>query len=154
MENARLQQSLEQSQRSESSLLSVCALLAGALWPAFGRIRALSSQRKILSEYVRTLESLRDQSNTLGEMLSKEMEGEKRKKEESSAKEKLLRDGRSPVLVFRVGVITVLAANRLRYFGCCSLKLFVSSESPGEFGGMSTVCSGKTSRKMLDFKGG
>ena len=51
-------------------------------------------------------------------------------------------------------MITVLAANRLRYFGCCSLKLFVLSESPGEFGGMSTVCSGKTSRKMLDFKGG
>ena len=153
MQNARLQQSLEQSQRSESSLLTVCALLAGALWPAFGRIRALSSQRKILSDYLRTLESLRDQSNTLGEMLSNEMEGEKRKKEETLAKERVLRDGRSPVLVFRVGVIAVIAANRLRYFGSCSLKLFVSSESPGEFGGMSIVCSGRMSKKIPDFKG-
>ncbi|XP_020628839.1 coiled-coil domain-containing protein 171-like isoform X2 [Orbicella faveolata] len=154
MENARLQLSLEQSQRSESSLLTVCALLAGALWPAFGRIRALASQRKILSEYSRTLESLRDQSNTLGEMLSNEMEGEKREKDESrTAKKQLLRDGRSPVLVFRVGVIAVIAANRLRYFGSCSLKLFVSSESPGEFSGMSTVCCGKTSKKTADFKG-
>lgn len=154
MENARLQLSLEQSQRSESSLSTVCALLAGALWPAFGRIRALSSQRKILSEYSRTLESLRDQSNTLGEMLSNEMAGEKREKEESRGKKQLLRDGRCPVLVFRVGVIAVIAANRLRYFGSCSLKLFVSSESPGEFGGMSIVCCGKTSKKMSDFKGG
>ena len=155
MDNARLQQSLEQSQRNESSLLTVCALLAGALWPAFGRIRALASQRKILSEYARTLESLRDQSNTLGEMLSNEMEGEKRKKEvESSTKEKALRDGRSPVLVFRVGVIAVIAANRLRYFGSGSLKLFVSSESPGEFAGMSIVCCGRTSKKIPDFKGG
>ena len=155
MENARLQLSLEQSQRSESSLLTACGLLAGALWPAFGRIRALASQRKILSEYSRTLESLRDQSNTLGEMLSNEMEGEKREKEESrAAKKQLLRDGRSPVLVFRVGVIAVIAANRLRYFGSCSLKLFVSSESPGEFSGMSIVCCGKTSKKMTDFKGG
>lgn len=154
MENARLQLSLEQSQRSESSLLTVCALLAGALWPAFGRIRALASQRKILSEYSRTLESLRDQSNTLGEMLSNEMEGEKREKNESrTAKKQLLRDGRSPVLVFRVGVIAVIAANRLRYFRSCSLKLFVSSESPGEFSGMSTVCCGKTSKKTADFKG-
>ena len=154
MENARLQLSLEQSQRKESSLLTVCALLAGALWPAFGRIRALASQRKILSEYSRTLESLRDQSNTLGEMLSNEMEGEKREKEESRAdKKQLLRDGRSPVLVFRVGVIAVIAANRLRYFGSCSLKLFVSSESPGEFSGMSIVCCGKTSKKTADFKG-
>ena len=153
MENARLQQSLEQSQRSESSLLTVCALLAGALWPAFGRIRALASQRKILSDYLRTLESLRDQSNTLGEMLSNEMESEKGKKEETSVKGRVLRDGRSPVLVFRVGVITVIAANRLRYFGACSLKLFVSSESPGEFGGMSTVCTGKLSRKAPEFKG-
>ncbi|KAJ7371526.1 hypothetical protein OS493_024866 [Desmophyllum pertusum] len=153
MENARLQLSLEQSQRSESSLSTVCALLAGALWPAFGRIRALSSQRKILSEYSRTLESLRDQSNTLGEMLSNEMAGEKREKEESRGKKQLLRDGRCPVLVFRVGVIAVIAANRLRYFGSCSLKLFVSSESPGEFGGMSIVCCGKTSKKMSDFKG-
>ena len=154
MENARLQLSLEQSQRSESSLLTVCALLAGALWPAFGRIRALASQRKILSEYSRTLESLRDQSNTLGEMLSNEMEGEKREKEESrTVKKQLLRDGRSPVLVFRVGAIAVIAANRLRYFGSCSLKLFVSSESPGEFSGMSIVCCGKTSKKTADFKG-
>lgn len=153
MENARLQQSLEQSQRSESSLLTVCALLAGALWPAFGRIRALASQRKILSDYLRTLESLRGQSNTLGEMLSNEMEGEKGKKEETSVKGRVLRDGRSPVLVFRVGVITVIAANRLRYFGACSLKLFVSSESPGEFGGMSTVCTGKLSGKAPEFKG-
>lgn len=155
MENARLQLSLEQSQRSESSLLTVCALLAGALWPAFGRIRALASQRKILSEYLRTLESLRDQSNTLGEMLSNEMESEKREKEEPrGAKKHLLRDGRSPVLVFRAGVIAVIAANRLRYFGSCSLKLFVSSECPGEFGGMSIVCCGKTSKKTSDFKGG
>ena len=153
MENARLQQSLEQSQRSESSLLTVCALLAGALWPAFGRIRALASQRKILSEHLRTLESLRDQTNTLGEMLSNEMVNENRKKEESATKERVLRDGRSPVLVFRVGVIAVIAANRLRYFGSCSLKLFVSSESPGEFGGMSIVCCGRTARKT-DFKGG
>ena len=152
MENARLQQSLEQSQRGESSLLTVSALLAGALWPAFGRIRALTSQRKILSEYIRILESLRDQSNTLSEMLSNEMESEKPTKEESSTKERVLRDGRCPVLVFRVGVIAVIAANRLRYFGSCSLRLFVSSESPGEFGAMSTVCCGRTSRKM-NFKG-
>lgn len=153
MENARLQLSLEQSQKSESSMLTVCALLAGALWPAFGRIRALAAQRKILSEYSRTLESLRDQSSTLGEMLSNEMEGEKRE-ESRGTKKQFLRDGRSPVLVFRVGVIAVIAANRLRYFGSCSLKLFVSSESPGEFSGMSIVCCGKTSKKTSDFTGG
>lgn len=154
MENARLQQSLEQSQRGESSLLAVCALLAGALWPAFGRIRALSSQRKILSEYVRTLESLRDQTNTLSEMLSNEMEGEKRAKEEppSQSSRRLLRDGRNPVLVFRVGVIAVIAINRLCNLGSCSLKLFVSSESPGEFGGMSVVCCGRRT-KAMNFKG-
>ncbi|XP_015759293.1 PREDICTED: coiled-coil domain-containing protein 171-like [Acropora digitifera] len=154
MENARLQQSLEQSQRGESSLLAVCALLAGALWPAFGRIRALSSQRKVLSEYVRTLESLRDQTNTLSEMLSNEMEGEKRAKEEplSQSSRRLLRDGRNPVLVFRVGVIAVIAINRLCNLGSCSLKLFVSSESPGEFGGMSVVCCGRRT-KAMNFKG-
>lgn len=148
MENARLQQSLEQSQRGESSLLTVCALLAGALWPAFGRVRALTSQRKMLSEYVRTLESLRDQSNTLSEMLSNEMEGEKRAKEESVSRTRVLRDGRSPVLVFRVGVIAVIAAHRLHYFGSCSSKLFLSSESPGEFGGMSVVCCVRRTKKM------
>ena len=153
MENARLQLSLEEIQRSESSLLTVCALLAGALWPAFGRIRALASQRRTLSEYVRTLESLRDKTNTLGEMLSHEMEAEKREKDTSQSKKRSLRDGRCPVLVFRVGVIAVIAANRLRHFGSFSLKLFVSSESPGEFGGMSIVCCGQMSRKA-DFRGG
>lgn len=152
MENARLQLSLEEIQRSESSLLTVCALLAGALWPAFGRIRALASQRRILSEYVRTLESLRDKTNTLGEMLSHEMEAEKREKDTPQSKKRSLRDGRCPVLVFRVGVIAVIAANRLRHFGSFSLKLFVSSESPGEFGGMSIVCCGQMSRKA-DFRG-
>lgn len=153
MENARLQLSLEEIQRSESSLLTVCALLAGALWPAFGRIRALASQRRILSEYVRTLESLRDKTNTLGEMLSHEMEAEKREKDTPQSKKRSLRDGRCPVLVFRVGVIAVIAANRLRHFGSFSLKLFVSSESPGEFGGMSIVCCGQMSRKA-EFRGG
>ena len=153
MESARLRQSLENSQKGEASLLTVCGLLTGALWPAFGRIRALASQRKMLSDYVRVLESLRAQSNTLGEMLSNEMDVQKSAQDKPPSRVALLRDGRSPVLLFRVGVITVLAANRLRYFGSCSVKLFVSSESPGEFGGMSMVCCGGVSTRISHWKG-
>ena len=148
----KFQEALDKSQAQKDSLLCACALLAGALWPAFSRIRALTTQRNILSEYLKTLESLREQTNNLSEMLSSEMDREE-KAERSRSRRVFFGDGRQPMLVFRAGVIAVIAANRLYYFSSCTSKAFASSESPGELGGVSVVCSGGVSKARVDFRG-
>ena len=154
-ENIRLQQALQQSHRHKGSLLTSCALLAGALWPAFIRIRSLASQRNILSEYVNCLEILRQKTRTLSEMLNSEMDEKDKEKQLQSYHNgrAILKNGRRPILLFRVGVIVVLAANRIHHFSNVNSKLFVSTECPGEIGGLSVVLCGGVDKTSKPFKG-
>lgn len=145
-QNAKLIHSLEYMSRDNCSLLAACALLTGSLWPAYNRIRSLTSQRNVLNEYVNALEGLRRMARNLSEMLSNELEDE-------SASEVSSRKGRHPLLVFRTAVIVVIAANRLRYYGHVSSKLFVSAACPGEIGGLSVVVAGGIRSYQNNFTG-
>ena len=62
-------------------------------------------------------------------------------------------DGRRPILVFRVGVIAVLAANRIHHFAAVSSRVFISTECPGEIGGLSAVLCGGVGKTRRPFKG-
>ena len=137
LQNVKFQEALDKSQEEKSALLSACALLSGALWPAYSRIRALTAQRNVLGEYLKVLESLRQQTHSLGEMLSTEMDTDA-KAERSRAEGASLRDGRRPALVFRAAAIAVIAANRLCHFRAVSSRAFASSDCPG--GTFRNVC--------------
>ena len=128
-------------------------MLSGALWPAFVRIRTLTSQRNILSEYVNCLEMLRQQTHNLTEMLNSEMEDKEKESQSHYSGRRLFADGRKPILVFRIGVIAVLAANRVYHFAAVSSKLFVSTDCPGEIGGLSPVLCGGVQKTRKPFKG-
>lgn len=152
-QNNKLIHSMEYMSRDNSSLLAACALLTGSLWPAYNRIRSLTSQRNILNEYANALEGLRRMARNLSEMLNNELE-EESSFETVSPRGRLSRsDGRHLVLVFRSAVIAVIAANRLRYFGHISSKIFISAACPGEIGGLSVVVAGGVSSYEDNFTG-
>ncbi|XP_048583728.1 coiled-coil domain-containing protein 171 isoform X2 [Nematostella vectensis] len=149
--NTKLLQAVEKYSRQNASMLAACALLAGSLWPAYTRIRALTSQRNFLSDYARSLESLKHMVRSLSDMLTNELD-EDTKSDSSPTGFRAFSDGRRPVLVFRSGAIAVIAANRLRYFGSTSAKMFVSAECPGEMGGLSVVFAGGVQRSKTQFR--
>ncbi|KAK3744102.1 hypothetical protein QZH41_016791, partial [Actinostola sp. cb2023] len=142
-QNHKLIHSMDNMSRDNSSLLAACGLLTGSLWPAYNRIRSLSSQRNILNEYANSLEGLRRMVRNLSEMLNHELEDEAIP-EGTPPRSPVFYDGRHPMLVLRTAVIAVIATNRLRYFGHTGSKLFVSAACPGDIGGLSVVVAGGT----------
>ncbi|KFV55393.1 Coiled-coil domain-containing protein 171, partial [Tyto alba] len=118
LENVSVKNMLMQVQKEHSSLLAACALLAGGLYPLYGRSCAMSSQRDLLQDQVNIYELANQEIRTLVHALSDV--------EENNQDEAKLKKGKFKGLihVFRRGVIAVLAANRLKVLGQSSSSLF------------------------------
>ncbi len=99
-----LEQRLIQTQKEHSALLATCALLSGALYPHLSRINLLASQRMFLEERLYAIESFKSQAKELAETLAMEVEDVEQGRQEKRP--------RNLMLLFRVGVIAVIAANR------------------------------------------
>ncbi|XP_074022212.1 coiled-coil domain-containing protein 171 [Numenius arquata] len=118
VENVSVKNTLMQVQKEHSSLLAACALLAGALYPLYGRSCAMSSQRNLLQDQVNIYELVNQEIKTLVHALS---DVEENNQDEANLKK---RKFRSLIHVFRRGVIAVLAANRLKVLAQSSSSLF------------------------------
>ena len=103
-ECVELEQRLIQTQREHSALLAACALLSGALYPQFHKINLLASQRTFLEEQGLAMDSFKSQAKELAETLAMEIEDVERGNQQRKPKNLLM--------VFRTGVIAVIAANR------------------------------------------
>ncbi|KAI8499369.1 hypothetical protein Bbelb_231330 [Branchiostoma belcheri] len=132
-ECADLRGKLSRVQSEHSSLLTACALLVGALYPMYARVGALAAQRSLMEEQFHNCEAMKHQAKILVETLSSAMG-------EMTGTVPATRPW-NPVLKFRVGVIAVLAANRLNSFAGQGCKLFVSHDAPDGVG-RSIVCIG------------
>ncbi|XP_023571622.1 coiled-coil domain-containing protein 171 [Octodon degus] len=139
-ENSHFKTVLSKIQREQTSLLAACALLAGALYPLYGRACALSTQRDFLQEQVNTFELFKLEIRTLAQALSAV---EEKKQEEAKMKKKPFK---GLIRVFRKGVIAILAANRLKILGQSCASLFTWMESFKEGIGM-LVCTGEPKDK-------
>nr|XP_021144489.1 coiled-coil domain-containing protein 171 isoform X4 [Columba livia]XP_021144490.1 coiled-coil domain-containing protein 171 isoform X4 [Columba livia] len=118
LENVSVKNMLTQVQKEHSSLLAACALLAGALYPLYGRSCAMSSQRHLLQDQVNIYELVNREIRTLAHALS---DAEENNQHEATLKE---RKFKGLIRVFRRGVIAVLAANRLKVLAQSSTSLF------------------------------
>ncbi|KGL80442.1 Coiled-coil domain-containing protein 171, partial [Tinamus guttatus] len=118
LENVHVKNTLTQIQKEHSSLLAACALMAGALYPLYGRACALSTQRDLLQDQVNVYELVSQEIRTLAHALS---DVEEKKQDEAKIKKRKLK---SLIRVFRKGVIAVLAANRLKVIGQSCSALF------------------------------
>uniref|UniRef100_A0A8C5XC58 Coiled-coil domain containing 171 n=1 Tax=Microcebus murinus TaxID=30608 RepID=A0A8C5XC58_MICMU len=140
LENLHFKKVSSQTQREQTSLLAACALMAGALYPLYSRSCALSTQRDFLQEQVNNFELFKLEIRTLAQALSTV---EEKKQEEAKMKKKSFK---GLIRVFRKGVITVLAANRLKILGQSCSSLFTWMESFKEGIGM-LVCIGEPKDK-------
>uniref|UniRef100_A0A8V0YNV9 Coiled-coil domain containing 171 n=1 Tax=Gallus gallus TaxID=9031 RepID=A0A8V0YNV9_CHICK len=118
LENLYVKNTLTQIQKEHSSLLAACALLAGALYPLYGRSCAMSIQRDLLQDQVNIYELVNQEIRTLVHILS----GVEEEKEDDAKIKK--HKFRGLIHVFRRGVIAVLAANRLKVLAQSSSSLF------------------------------
>ncbi|NXX18221.1 CC171 protein, partial [Podargus strigoides] len=116
--NISVKNTLTQVQKEHSSLLAACALLAGALFPLYGRWCAMSSQRDLLQDQVNIHELVNQEIKTLVHILS---DVEENNQDEAKLKKRRFR---GLIHVFRRGVIAVLAANRLKVLAQSSSSLF------------------------------
>ncbi|CAH1255618.1 CCDC171 [Branchiostoma lanceolatum] len=133
-ECADLRGKLSRAQSEHSSLLTACALLIGALYPMYARTGALAAQRALMEEQFNNCEAMKHQAKILVETLSSAM-GEMTGTVSTTTRPW------NPILKFRVGVVAVLAANRLNSFTGQGCKLFVSHDAPDGVG-RSIVCIG------------
>ncbi|KFQ11077.1 Coiled-coil domain-containing protein 171, partial [Leptosomus discolor] len=118
LENVSVKNMLMQVQKEHSSLLAACALLAGALYPLYGRSCTMSSQRHLLQDQVNTYELVKQEIRTLVHALS---DVEEDSQDETKLKKRRFK---GLIRVFRRGVIAVLAANRLKVLAQSSSTLF------------------------------
>ncbi|XP_032532862.1 coiled-coil domain-containing protein 171 isoform X5 [Chiroxiphia lanceolata] len=118
LESVSVKNTLTQFQKEHSSLLAACALLAGALYPLYGQLCAMSSQRDLLQDQVNIYELVNQKIRTLVHALS---DGEENSPNEVKIKK---RKFQGLIYVFRRAVIAVLAAKRLKVLAQSSSSLF------------------------------
>ncbi|NWH63404.1 CC171 protein, partial [Geococcyx californianus] len=118
VENISVKNKLTHVQEEHSSLLAACALLAGALYPLYGRLCAMSSQRDLLQDQVNIYELVNQEIRTLVHALS---DAEQNNQDEAKLKK---RKFSGLIWVFRRSVIVILAANRLKVLAQYSSSLF------------------------------
>lgn len=140
LESISVKKMLTQFQKEHSSLLTACALLAGALYPLYGRLCAMSSQRDLLQDQVNVYELVNQKIRTLVHALSN---GEENSQDEAKLKK---RKSQSLIYVFRRAVIAVLAANRLKVLAQSSSSLFTWTNGLKEGTGI-PVCVGESTGK-------
>ncbi|XP_063035664.1 coiled-coil domain-containing protein 171 isoform X6 [Melospiza melodia melodia] len=144
LENISVKKMLTQFQKEHSSLLAACALLAGALYPLYGRLCAMSSQRDLLQDQANIYELVNQKIRTLVLALSHDKENNQ---DEAKLKR---RKSQGLIYVFRRAVIAVLAANRLKVLAQSSSSLFTWTNGLKEGIGI-PVCVGeyKGKRNLL-----
>ncbi|NXM22021.1 CC171 protein, partial [Ploceus nigricollis] len=140
IENTFVKKMLTQFQKEHSSLLAACALLAGALYPLYGRLCAMSSQRDLLQDQANIYESVNQKIRTLVHALSDDKESNQ---DEAKLKK---RKSQGLIYVFRRAVIAVLAANRLKILAQSSSSLFTWTNGLKEGIGI-PVCVGESKGK-------
>ncbi|XP_041341491.1 LOW QUALITY PROTEIN: coiled-coil domain-containing protein 171 [Pyrgilauda ruficollis] len=140
LENISLKKMLTQFQKEHSSLLTACALLAGALYPLYGRLCAMSSQRDLLRDQVNIYELVNQKIKTLVHALSDDKENNQ---DEAKLKK---RKSQGLIYIFRRAVIAVLAANRLQVLAQSSSSLFTWTNGLKEGIGI-PVCVGESKGK-------
>nr|XP_021381247.1 coiled-coil domain-containing protein 171 [Lonchura striata domestica] len=140
LENTSVKKMLTQFQKEHSSLLAGCALLAGALYPLYRRLCAMSSQRDLLQDQVNIYELVNQKIRTLVHALSDD-----KGNTEDEAKLKK-RKSQGLIYVFRRAVIAVLAANRLKVLAQSSSSLFTWTNGLKEGIGI-PVCVGESKGK-------
>ncbi|XP_062577737.1 coiled-coil domain-containing protein 171-like isoform X2 [Saccostrea cucullata] len=143
-----LRNHLMEAQKQNRALLATCSLLAGALYPTFSRSSLLAIQRNMLEEQMSNWEFCRERMELLVTTLSAEMKaaaGEPSKLEKPAK--------RHPLLTFRVGVVAVLAANRLRFFGQNCNRMFVTYDTVISNMNGIVVCTGGVKSALKAFPG-
>ncbi|XP_053860207.1 coiled-coil domain-containing protein 171 isoform X2 [Vidua macroura] len=140
LENTSVKKMLTQFQKEHSSLLAACALLAGALYPLYGRLCAMSCQRDLLQDQANIYELVNQKIRTLVHALSDEKENNQ---DEAKLKK---RKSQALIYVFRRAVIAVLAANRLKLLAQSSSSLFTWTNGLKEGIGI-PVCVGESKGK-------
>ncbi|NWV29080.1 CC171 protein, partial [Origma solitaria] len=121
-ENINTKNTLANIQKERSSLLAACALLAGALFPLYIRLCAISSQRDLLQDLVNHHELVNQKVGTIVRALPANVESNP-----DGARQRQRR-AKGLVFVFRRDVIAVLTVNRLKILARSSCSLFVWSK--------------------------
>lgn len=142
-ECSELQNKLHETRKQNSALLASCSLLIGAFYPLCSRNNLLSLQRRIMEDQLNNWDVCRERIELLVNTLTSEMNKTNDKPKETSV------PGRSPLMVFRAGAVTVLAANRLRRFGMASTRTFVTHDSATGQGNI-LVCTGGSDVPVRD----
>ena len=132
-----LQNKLAEAQKQNSALLAASSLLIGAFYPLCSRSNFLSLQRRIMEDQLNNWDVCRERVELLVSTLTSEMN-----KTLENGKGKI-EPKKNPLLVFRMGAIAVLAANRLRQFGRRSARGFVTYDSTNGQNNI-LVCTGGT----------
>ncbi|NXC33795.1 CC171 protein, partial [Campylorhamphus procurvoides] len=148
LERVSVKNTLIQLQKEHSSLLAACALLAGALYPLYGQLCAMSSQRDLLQDQVNIYELMKQKIRTLVHALS---DDEENSQHEVKIKK---RKFQGLIYVFRRAVIAVLATNRLKVLAQSSSSLFTWTNGLKEGIGI-RVCVGesKGKRNLSSYEG-
>ncbi|NXA76933.1 CC171 protein, partial [Thryothorus ludovicianus] len=139
LESISVKKRLRQFQKEHSSLLAACALLAGALYPLYGRLCAMSSQRYLLQDQANIYELVNQKIRTLVHALS-----DKENNQDEAKLRKIKSQGL--IYVFRRAVIAILAANRLKVLAQFSTSLFTWKNGLKEGIGI-PVCVGESKGK-------
>ncbi|XP_023799472.1 coiled-coil domain-containing protein 171 [Cyanistes caeruleus] len=140
LESISVKKMLTEFQKEHSSLLAACALLAGALYPLYGRLCAMCFQRDLLQHQVNIYELVNRKIRTLVHALSDDKENNQ---DEAKLKK---RKSQGLIYVFRRAVIAVLAANRLKVLAQSSSSLFTWKNGLKEGIGI-PVCVGESKGK-------
>uniref|UniRef100_A0A8C9KSY4 Coiled-coil domain containing 171 n=1 Tax=Serinus canaria TaxID=9135 RepID=A0A8C9KSY4_SERCA len=144
-ENISVKNTLTQFQKEHSSLLAACALLAGALYPLYGRLCAMSSQRDLLQDQANIYELVNEKIRTLVHALSDDKENNQ---DEAKLKR---RKSQGLIYVFRRAVIAVLAANRLKVLAQSSSSLFTWTNGLKEGIGIPVYVGESKAKRNLQF---
>ncbi|CAC5379399.1 unnamed protein product [Mytilus coruscus] len=146
-----LRQQLTESRKHNTALLAAISLLSGAFFPLCSRNSQLSLQRKILEDQLTNWEFCRDRIELLVATLGEEM---KVVKEGSiTEKSKPVNSRRQPLLLFRVGVVTVIAANRLRCLRHSCSRMFVTYDTGVSPQNSLVVCTGGVKPPTISISG-
>ncbi|NXS10261.1 CC171 protein, partial [Neodrepanis coruscans] len=140
LESISVKNMLTHLQKEHSSLLAACALLAGALYPLYGRLCAMTSQRDFLQDQINIYELVNQKIRTLVLAVSDDEENSQ------NAVKVMKKKFQGLIYVFRRAVIAILAANRLKVLAQSSSFLFTWTNGLKESIGI-RVCIGESKGK-------
>lgn len=143
-ECVELRTRLSQAQQDNTGLHITLSLLCGALYPLYARANALAAERRILEDELFNFYVYKTQVQEMVNALSAEF-GEGDLVQKSSPGKRKLCSKRHPLLTFRVGVVAVMAANRLKHGTGASSKMFVTYDTISGNHGLLVCTGGMTS---------